>query len=128
MSSAAIREKTIKLAPFKPEHYRLWKLQVELTLQVHNLHNIMLGREPNPGIIQTESTEPPEASSSNSSASAQTPSVRTVSPALQRKIQDWECRHTLAHEALVNALQPPELIKVTYLKTAHEMYVDPSPR
>ena len=123
--STTTREKTVKLAPFKPEHYRLWKLQAELTLQVHNLHNIVLGREPIPSAgpaAQTESTETPEASTSTSSTAAPTHAIRVTTPALQRKIQEWERRHTLAHKALVNALEPPELIKVSHLKTAHEIW------
>jgi len=93
--------KTISLKKLKPESYRFWVSASSATLQVHNCWNIVLGQEPKPA-------------SSDENA--------VITPTLRKSISSWETRHSLAREALLNALEDAELVKVYQLQTAKEIW------
>lgn len=81
--------KTITLKKLKPDNHRFWVSAPSATLQVHSCLAIGLGREPNP-----------------------TPADGNISTALRKTITSWETRHAQAREALLNALEDTELVKV----------------
>jgi len=93
--------KTITLKRFKPDTYRFWVSAVSATLQVHDCLDIVLGNEAKP--TQQDPDVPP-------------------TPALRKSIASWENRHALAREALLNALDDRELVKVYQLSTAMEIW------
>ena len=87
--------KTIILKKLKPDSYRFWVSAASATLQVHQCLDIVLGREPNP-----------------------TPNDGNISTTLRKTINNWESRHAQAREALLNALEDSELVKVYHSNTS----------
>ena len=93
--------KTITLKKLKPESYRFWVSAASTTLQVHNCLDIVLGRKPKPA--------PADENAS-------------LTPTLRTSISGREIRHSLAREALLNALEDPELVKVYQSPTAQDIW------
>jgi hypothetical protein len=68
------------------DYYQLWCTTTKSTFDIHNVLNIVLGTEPKP-------TDANEA-----------------------VLVDWDRRHKLAKEALLSALKPAQLLRVSHLK------------
>lgn len=74
--------KTITLKPLHPDNYRFWVSQVSATFACYNCLDLVLGNEPDPTLAG-----------------------QAITPALRRQITNWETRHALAREALLNAIE-----------------------
>src|SRR5579859_6765514 len=93
------KEKTITLNKLKPNEYRIWVVQAEATLGVYECLDIVQGTELNPTpAMNGDGTFPP------------------INAALRAKINSWNCRHALAREALLRALESAEMMKVYSVK------------
>src|SRR5271154_1252957 len=99
----------VVLTPFAPSEYRLWEAQTRTTFDVHNLTDIVLGKEPDP----TPSVNP-EAENDEP--------IIVLTPNQRKAIADWDRRHKLAKQSLLSCLQGPELMKVFQLKLASEVW------
>jgi hypothetical protein len=81
-------------------------VQTEATFEVYNCLGIVLGTEPNPTPLDIDGT-----------------TLSTTSEQTQATITSWQTRHALAREALLNSLEPAQLIKVLPFRgSAAEMW------
>ena len=88
-------EKTITLTKLKPTEYRLWVVQAEATFEVYKYFGIVLWTESNPTPINEDGQF-----------------IGPIDETLQASITSWEYRHVLAKEALLKALDAPEMLKI----------------
>ena len=117
MSSFKV-EKVVTLKPFKPEQYLIWKAQAEATFRVHGLLGIVTGEETRPA-RQSAATPATTQSSDGGSGEANDP---PFDPTLGLRIVEFEKRHGLAIQALINCLDGPEAIKVYNLDNANAIW------
>ncbi len=78
------------------DYYQLWCTTAKSTFDLHNALGIVLGTEPQPPADDDEDDE--------------------------AVLVDWEQRHKLAKEALLSALKPAQLLRVSRLETASEIW------
>jgi len=74
------------------DYYQLWCTTTKSTFDIHNVLNIVVGTEPKP------------------------------KDANEAVLVDWDRRHKLAKEALLSALKPAQLLRVSHLKTARKIW------
>ena len=94
-SNDLLKQKTITLHKLVPADYRMWVIQAEATLGVHECLDIVHGTEPNPTPVADANGLVP-----------------VINAALRNRINDWNRRYALAREALLKSLEPAELIKI----------------
>ena len=95
MSDSNIKDKprTITLTKLEDtDYYRLWCTATKATFDVYNVLNIVLGAEVKP--VNAE----------------------------ESVLVDWDWRHKLAKEALFSALKPAQLLRVSHLNSAHDIW------
>ena len=74
------------------DHYHLWCTTTKSTFDIHNVLKIVLGTEPKP------------------------------KDANEAVVADWDRRRKLAKEALLSAIKPAQLLRVSHLKTARQIW------
>src|SRR5205814_8963877 len=74
------------------DHYHLWCTTTKSTFDIHNVLKIVLRTEPKP------------------------------KDANETVVADWDRRRKLAKEALLSALKPAQLLRVSHLKTARQIW------
>jgi hypothetical protein len=95
MSDSNSRPRPITLTKLEDtDYYQLWCTTAKSTFDLHNALHIVLGTEPR-------------------SASAEDDETVLV---------NWDQRHKLAKEALLSALKPAQLLRVSRLETAFEIW------
>jgi hypothetical protein len=91
---------SINLPKLNPKAYRFWRKQAEATLNIYSCLGIVSGTESRP--------VPPDGNN--------------VTPAIRRATQNWDTRHSLAMQALLNCLDTQNITTIYTLESAPEMW------
>ena len=76
------------------DYYQLWCTTTKSTFDLHNVLNIVLGTEPRPSSPEDDAV----------------------------LLVNWNQRHKLAKEAVLSALKPAQLLRVSRLESASEIW------